>query len=59
MEKEILYQILQRLTTVETLLQNHLATADRLVNYLYFPTLVGVILIMIKVFFFPTKGKGG
>jgi hypothetical protein len=53
----ILVEILQRLTKLETLLSNHLAEADKLAHYLYFPTLVGVILIVVKLFVFPDGFK--
>lgn len=44
--------IIQRLTRVETLLEHHLKNSERTLNYLLFPTLVGVVLIVAKLFLF-------
>jgi len=42
--------ILERLMRLETLLLDHLAEQERLINHILYPVLVAVILVAVRIF---------
>ena len=46
----LLKELVERLTRVEILLNNHLKSHERMIQWFLWPLLVGVALILIRVF---------
>jgi hypothetical protein len=42
--------VCERLTRVETMLEAHMANQDKIVQHFLYPTMIGVVLMLIRIF---------